>query len=106
MNKFQHILSFFILIFVILICKFDIKYILSFVKCEFDITKDILSLFTAVFIVDFIFAVIIRYFLGNPINDWYDNFGISAVFADVFSIVIGIVLAYIIYTNFDKKKIR
>ena len=104
MNKFQHILSFFILIFVILICKFDIKYILSFVKCEFDITKDILSLFTAVFIVDFIFAVIIRYFLGNPINDWYDNFGISAVFADVFSIVIGIVLAYIIYTTFIKKE--
>ncbi len=71
---------------------------------KFDITKDALSLFTAVFIVDFIFAVIIRYFLGKPINDWYDNFGISAVFADVFSIVIGIVIAYVIYIYLIKKE--
>ena len=77
--------------------KFDID------TTKFDITKDVLSLFTAVFIVDFIFAVIIRYYLGKPINDWYDKFGISAVFADVFSIVIGMVLSYIIYTYLIKK---
>ena len=69
----------------------------------FDITKDMLSLFTAAFIVDFIFTIISRYFLGKPINDWYDKFAISAVLADVFSIVIGVILAYIISTKFIKK---
>jgi hypothetical protein len=70
---------------------------------KLDITKDIISLFTSAFIVDFIFNIILRYFLGKPINDWYDKFTISAVFADVFSIVIGIILAYIIYTKLIKK---
>jgi len=64
---------------------------------KFNITKDVLSLFTAAFIVDFIIALFARYFWGKSINDWYDNFGICGVFADVFSIVIGIVLAYIIF---------
>jgi hypothetical protein len=64
---------------------------------KFNITKDALSLFTAAFIVDFIITLLARYFWGKSINDWYDNFGICAVFADVFSIVIGIVLAYIIF---------
>jgi len=75
--------------------KFDVE--------NFDITKDGMSLLTAILIVEFIFLVIIRYFLGKPINDWYDNFGMSAVFADASSIVIGIVLAYIIYVNLVKK---
>ena len=82
--------------------RFDIKQF-DIDPAKFDLTKDILSLFTSVFIVDFIFAVIIRYYLGKPINDWYDNFGICAVFADVFSIVIGMVLSYIIYTYSIKK---
>lgn len=66
---------------------------------KLDITKDLLSLFTAVFIVDFIFSVLIRYKFGKALNDWYDQFGISAVFADVFSICIGLVLAYIFFIN-------
>ena len=62
-----------------------------------------MSLLTAILIVELFFLVIIRYFLGKPINDWYDNFGLSAVFADACSIVIGIVLSYIIYVNLIKK---
>ena len=71
---------------------------------NFDITKDGLSLLTAIFIVEFIILVIVRYSLGKPINDWYDNFGLSAVFADASSVVIGTVLAYIIYVYFVKKQ--
>ena len=76
--------------------KFEVK--------NFDITKDGLSLLTAILIVEFIILVIVRYSLGKPINDWYDNFGLSALFADVTSVVIGSVLAYIIYVNLVKKE--
>ena len=76
--------------------KFEVK--------NFDITKDGLSLLTAILIVEFIILVIVRYSLGKPINDWYDNFGLSALFTDVTSVVIGSVLAYIIYVNLVKKE--
>lgn len=73
-------------------------------KMKFDPTKDMLSLFTAVFIVDFIFVVLIRYYLGKSVNNWYDQFGISAILSDVFSIVMVIVIAYIIYIRIFGKK--
>jgi hypothetical protein len=54
----------------------------------------------AVLIVDIAVIFMVRYFpqiFGKPINDWYDQFGLSAVMADVLVIVLGILIAqYII----------
>jgi hypothetical protein len=54
----------------------------------------------AVLIVDIFVIFLVRYFpqtFGKPINDWYDQFGLSAVMADVLVIVLGILIAqYII----------
>ena len=70
---------------------------------DLDIT-DILSLFTSIFIVDFIITTIARYKFGRPINSWYNLFGFSAVLSDVFSIAIGILIGYYVYTEFVKKE--
>jgi len=50
----------------------------------------------AVLIVDIAVIFLVRYFpqtFGKPINDWYDQFGLSAVMADVLVIVLGILIA-------------
>jgi len=36
--------------------------------------------------------------LGTTLNEWYDQFGLSAVLADVLVIVLGILIAQYIYT--------
>jgi hypothetical protein len=57
----------------------------------------------AVTIVDTIVLFFTRYFpdtLGEPLNKWYDQFQLSAVVSDVGIIVIGFVLAQLIYTQF------
>jgi len=71
---------------------------------KFDLVKDPISLFTAAFFVDLVFAFWIRYYLGKPINDWYDQFRFSAVLADVLSIIIGILMGYLIYTKLILKE--
>jgi uncharacterized protein YacL len=38
--------------------------------------------------------------LGTVLKDWYDQFGLSAVLADVLIIVLGILMAQYIYTEF------
>ena len=38
--------------------------------------------------------------LGTTLKDWYDQFGLSAVLADVLIIVLGILMAQVVYTEF------
>lgn len=40
--------------------------------------------------------------MGKNLNIWYDNFGLSAVLADVLIIAVGFWIARTIYTNFFK----
>ena len=57
----------------------------------------------SVLIVDIIVLFFARYFpdtLGKPVNQWYDEFQLSAVISDVGIIVIGFVLAQVLYTYF------
>jgi len=57
----------------------------------------------SVLIVDIIVLFFARYFpdtLGKPVNQWYDQFQLSAVISDIGIIVIGFVLAQVLYTYF------
>ena len=61
----------------------------------------------AVLAVDVIVIFLVRFFpeiFGSSLNRWYDLFGLSAVLADVFIIVIGIAIARYIYTLWVKGK--
>ena len=57
----------------------------------------------SVLIIDTIVIFFTRYFpdtLGAPLNEWYDQFNLSAVLSDVGIIVIGFVLAQLLYSYF------
>lgn len=57
----------------------------------------------SVLIVDTVVLFLTRYFpdtFGKPLNEWYDQFNLSAVLSDVTIIVIGFVLAQLLYTHF------
>jgi hypothetical protein len=57
----------------------------------------------SVLIVDTVVLFLARYFpdtFGKPLNEWYDQFNLSAVVSDVGIIVIGFVLAQLLYTQF------
>jgi len=61
------------------------------------------TIIISVLIVDTIVLFFTRYFpdtLGKPLNQWYDQFQLSAVISDVGIIVIGFVLAQLLYTYF------
>jgi hypothetical protein len=61
------------------------------------------TIILSVLIVDTIVLFFTRYFpdtLGKPLNQWYDHFQLSAVISDVGIIVIGFVLAQLLYTYF------
>ena len=61
------------------------------------------TIILSVLIVDTIVLFFTRYFpdtLGKPLNQWYDHFQLSAVISDVGIIVIGFVLAQLLYTHF------
>jgi hypothetical protein len=66
---------------------------------NFNNIEDYLSIITAAIIIDMV--PIIGTLSGNinlkSLNNWYINFGLSAVLADVLSIVLGIVLSRYIY---------
>jgi hypothetical protein len=55
----------------------------------------------AILIVDIVVLFLIRYtgLGGKSINAWYDKFGLQAVIADVFIILIGFVITQYIYTK-------
>ena len=61
------------------------------------------TIVVSVLIIDTIVLFFTRYFpdtLGKPLNQWYDQFQLSAVISDVGIIVIGFVLAQLLYTYF------
>jgi len=60
----------------------------------------------SVTIVDLIILFLIRYFpdfWGKSINDWYNEFGLNAVLADVLSITLGFFIAQAMYGMFFQK---
>lgn len=69
-----------------------------------DISKPTPAVFAtivvSVIVVDLVILFLIRYFpdfWGKEINVWYNEFGLNAVIADVLSIVLGFLLAQIVY---------
>ena len=57
-------------------------------------------LVAAVIVVDLVVLFLIRYFpdfWGKDINVWYNTFGLNAVLADVLSIVLGFLIAQVVY---------
>lgn len=70
---------------------------------DFKNNDDLLPIFLAVIIVDFIVIIISKYttFFGNQINVWYNKLGMTAVLLDVFIIVIGLLITRYIFTYFD-----
>jgi hypothetical protein len=63
------------------------------------------QILVAVLIVDLIVIFLVRFFpgfWGSTINVWYDRFGLSAVIADVLVIVLGFMLAQLVYRNYLK----
>jgi hypothetical protein len=60
-------------------------------------------LVVAVIVVDLVVLFLIRYFpdfFGKDINVWYNEFGVNAVIADVLSIVLGFLIAQVVYRTF------
>ena len=55
-----------------------------------------------ILIVDVVVLFLVRYIGigGKSLNSWYDKFGLQAVIADVFIILIGFIIAQYIYTNY------
>ncbi len=69
---------------------------------DFKNNDDLLPIFLAVAIVDFIVILIAKHssFFGRQINVWYDKLGMTAVLLDVFIIVIGLIITRFIFTYF------
>jgi hypothetical protein len=66
---------------------------------RFNDTSDYLPIISAALIVDMVilFRMVFGYINIKSLNNWYNMFGLLAVIADVLSIVIGIILARILY---------
>ena len=67
---------------------------------------DILYIFVAALVVDFLTVLITKYpgpapyFTVKALDDWYSRFGLTAVAADVLSVMNGVVAARYIFTAF------
>lgn len=72
---------------------------------NFNNTKDYLPIITGALIVDLVIILlaVISIINSKSLNNWYNQFGPSAVLADVLSIVIGIILARFLYPFIFKK---
>jgi uncharacterized protein YacL len=70
---------------------------------DFKNNYDLLPIFLAVIVIDFIVIIISKNttFFGNQINVWYDKLGITAVLLDVFIIIIGLLITRFIFTYFS-----
>jgi hypothetical protein len=69
---------------------------------EYWNTDNLLFIFVAALVVDAIVMALVRHlpdFFGGPVNTWYDMFGLSAVIGDVGILVIGVVLAQLVYST-------
>ena len=71
---------------------------------QFTKITDYLSIFTGTLIADLVIIFIFSYtaFKSNVLMVWYEKYGLSAVIADVFIIVIGFILARLVYPHMFK----
>ena len=73
---------------------------------DFNSVGDIIYIFVAALVVDFLTVLITKYpgpspfFTVKALDDWYTKFGLTAVAADVLSVMIGVVAARYIFTAF------
>jgi hypothetical protein len=68
--------------------------------------SDIPLFLLGILIIDVFVLFLVRYFGvgGRSLNKWYDKYGLMAVIADIFIILIGFMIAQYIYTIFIKPK--
>jgi hypothetical protein len=60
-------------------------------------------IFVGIIVTEFILLLLVRYFpefFGKQMNVWYNRFKLSAVFADVFILALGIGISRYVYTEF------
>ena len=71
---------------------------------QFSKTSDYLSIFTGTLIADLVIIFVFSYTMlkSNMLMVWYEKYGLSAVIADVFIIVIGFILARLFYPRIFK----
>ena len=70
---------------------------------NYKATEDWWFILTAILFVDTFLIFLVRFMpqiFGQPINDWYDQFGLAAVLSDVAIIAIGIGITRYLYTGF------
>ena len=69
---------------------------------NYTVETDLFYIFCAILTVDVVVLFLARHFKvgGKYLNEWYDNFHILAVIADVFIIFIGFIIARYLYTIF------
>ena len=74
---------------------------------QFSKVADIPVIFFSIVAVEVLLLFITRYFstfIGKNMNRWYDEFGLSAVIADVLIILIGFIIARYIWSSFFQEK--
>lgn len=74
---------------------------------DFWSSSDMWYIVTAVLIIDVIGIFLFRYypmFFGSFLNIWYSKFGLIASISDIAIIVIGFIIARLVYTFFLEKK--
>jgi len=70
---------------------------------NYKATEDWWFILPAILFVDTVIIFFARFMpqsLGQPVNDWYDQFGLAAVLSDVSIIAIGIGITRYLYTSF------
>ena len=74
---------------------------------QYQKLSDYLPIFTGTLIADLVIIFIFSYtmFKSNVLMVWYEKYGLSAVIADVFIIVIGFILARLLYPRLFKSGI-
>lgn len=72
---------------------------------HFDKISDYLPIFTAIIIVEFItiFIFVGKYVDSKTLQQWYHQYHIFAVMADVLSVFLGIIIARFIYSRIFKE---
>ena len=69
---------------------------------NFNDTSDLVYIFFGIVTLDTIVLFLTRYYKigGKYLNEWYDQFNILAVLADVMIIFIGFLITRYLYTSF------
>ena len=75
---------------------------------NFNDTSDLIYIFFGILTLDTFVLFLTRYYKigGKYLNEWYDQFNILAVLADVMVIFIGFLITRYLYTNFVFEKLE